>query len=72
MPPTASISASMIGGGTSPPETSVMDIDTPGGRPVTLRVRWLFFCRFTRSRRAHAKQTYSSSSPLLMAVSASC
>ncbi len=41
--------APMIGGGSCPsalaagPEISVMDIDTPGGRPVTFRVRWLCF-----------------------------
>ena len=54
---------------------SVMDIDTPGGSPVTLRVRWLFFWRRCRSALAQAWQTYSSSaaspSPRTIAVSAS-
>ena len=70
-----------MNGGSSPSLFSsagpirVMDIDIPGGKPVTLRVRWLFFWRLRRSALAQAWQTYSSSaaspSPRVIAVSAS-
>ena len=61
--------APMNGGGFSPSTGSsvispsgereiwVMDMDIPGGSPVTLRVRWLFFWRLRRSALAQAWQT---------------